>query len=69
MHTNVKVGDILLIMDENLPRGDWPMGIVTSVSKGRDDLVRSVRLRSKGKDIMRPISKLVFLEGSTTNDC
>ena len=60
---NVKVGDILLVIDENMPRGCWPLGLVLKVNTGRDGMVRSVKLRSRGKEIVRPISKLVFVEG------
>ena len=61
---NLKVGDLILIMDENAPRGLWPLGLVLETSVGRDGLVRSVRLRTKCSVLMRPITNLVYLEGS-----
>ena len=60
---NVKVGDLVLIVDESVPRGSWPMGLVTDVTEGRDGLVRSVKMRSRNKQVVRPITKIVFLEG------
>ena len=59
---NVKVGDVVLIMDENTPRGIWPMGQVVEVNEGRDGLVRSARVRTKSTELVRPITKLVVLE-------
>ena len=61
---SLKEGDIVLIMDENTPRNTWPMGKVLETKKGRDDLVRSVKLKTKSTVLTRPIHKLVYLEGS-----
>ena len=61
---NVKVGDIVLIADENVPRGQWPMGRVTSVNVGRDDKVRSCTVLRGKSELVRPIVKLCLLEGS-----
>ena len=61
---NISVNDVMLIVDVSLPRGQWPLGIVTGVNKGRDGLVRSIKLRSRNKTVVRPLSKVVFLEGN-----
>ena len=61
---NLKVGDLLLVMNENVPRGRWPLGKVDDIYVGRDGLVRSVRLSAQPSQLVRPISKIVFLEGS-----
>ena len=61
---NLKVGDLVLVMDENAPRGRWPLGKVDDVNVGRDGLVRSVRLSTQSSQLVRPISKIVFLEGA-----
>ena len=60
---NISVNDVMLIMDVSTPRAQWPLGVVTEVIKGRDDLVRSIKMRSRGKIVVRPLSKVVFLEG------
>ena len=66
---NVKVGDLVLVMDQALPRYCWPMGVVTDVTKGRGDgLVRSVELRMRGKLMRRGITNIVMLEGSSLTD-
>ena len=61
---NVCVGDLVLIVDENSPRGYWPLGLVIELIKGRDDLVRSVKMRARNKVVVRPITKVVLLEGN-----
>ena len=60
---NVKIGDIVLLCEENTPRFLWPMGRVIEVNMGRDQLVRSVRIKTRSTELVRPISKIVKLEG------
>ena len=33
---DVKVGDLVVIINENSPRESWPMGIVIDTSAGRE---------------------------------
>ena len=61
---NVKIGDLVLLVYENSTRGCWPLGLVVEVIQGRDGMVRSVKMRSKGKLVVRPITKVVFIQGS-----
>ena len=60
---DIKVGDLVMIANENVARGSWPLGLVTDVTTGRDGHVRSVKMRSRDKVVVRPITKIVFLEG------
>jgi len=59
---NVKEGDLVLLMDENLPRRVWPLGVIVEVIMGRDKFVRSVRVRTRASIFVRPITKIVSLE-------
>ena len=59
---NVKVNDIVLIVDENTPRGLWPLGIVSEVKVSGDGLVRTVHVKTQSTTLVRPISKIVWLE-------
>ena len=59
---NFQVGDLVLICQESLPRGLWPLAIVQSVNVGRDGLVRSVKVKTSTTSLVRPITKLVLLE-------
>ena len=61
---NLKIGDVVLVTDVQTYRNFWPLGLVTDVIKSDDGLVRTVKLRCQGKEIIRSINKVVFLEGS-----
>ena len=59
---NVQEGDLVLVLERQLPRNEWPVGRVTSVQTGSDGLVRSARVRTKNNELLRPIVKLCILE-------
>lgn len=40
---NVQVNDVILLKDKDLHRSDWPLGVVTNVFPGGNDIVRKVR--------------------------
>ena len=61
---NLRIGDLVLVVEENTPRGLWPLGIITDVNLGRDNLVRSVKIRTRSTQMVRPITKVVLLESS-----
>ena len=61
---NLKEGDLVLVVDENTPRGLWPLGLIIGVHFGRDGLVRSVRVRTNATTLVRPVTKIILLEGS-----
>ena len=63
-HRSMREGDVVLIGDEKVPRGEWPIGRVTSVNIGRDGLVRSCTVKTARSELVRPIVKLYLLEGS-----
>jgi hypothetical protein len=63
------VSDIVLISDDNTPRGKWPMAIITETIRGSDGLVRNVMLRThNGKVLSRPVQRLYLLEGARASD-
>ena len=59
---NVAPGDVVLLVDTSNPKGHWPLGRIQEVFPGPDGQVRVVRVRSAGKDYVRPITKLCPLE-------
>ena len=61
-HKNLKVGDLVLLTEENTPRFLWPMGMVKEVKLGRDGLVRVVKIQTNTTTLIRPISKVILLE-------
>ena len=44
---NFAIGDIVLVMDQAMPRNWWPLGKVIEVDSGRDGLVRSMKVNQK----------------------
>ncbi|XP_075167525.1 uncharacterized protein LOC142239617 [Haematobia irritans] len=58
---NVEIGDLVLVFDERIPPGQWPLGRVTDVHPGADGRVRVVSLKSNGKVYKRPVSKIAVL--------
>ena len=60
---NFKVGDVVLLCEENTPRFLWPLGLVVDVKVGRDNLIRTVKVKTKSTELIRPVSKVVKLEG------
>ena len=59
---SVKQGDVVLVGDFTLPRGQWPLARVIEATPGRDGLVRSATVLCRDKKIRRPITKLYMLE-------
>lgn len=71
---NLKVGDVVLDIDELLPRGEWRLARVLETFSGKDGLVRRVkiffgdkRLNNKGQHsnklsiVERPVQKLILI--------
>ena len=65
---NFEVDNLVLVMDQSLPRNEWPLGRVVEVKNGRDNKVRSCKIRiQKTKSnfettlLDRPIVKLIKL--------
>nr|XP_054757838.1 uncharacterized protein LOC129263947 [Lytechinus pictus] len=77
-HRNLQVGDVVLVIDQEVPRMKWPLAVVTAAAPDADGLVRKVRVRvgnkeldSKGRplkkptELLRPIQKIVLLMESS----
>lgn len=56
---NLEVGDLVIGVDENLPRGTWPRERVTAAYPGRDRVVKVVDMATAGGLLRRPSKKLV----------
>ena len=61
---DVTVGDLVLLVDGNQPRGLWKKGVVVSVAKGDDGHVREVELKTVSGLQRRDIRKICLLEGA-----
>ncbi|XP_073841184.1 uncharacterized protein [Musca autumnalis] len=58
---NVKVNDMVVIKEDNIPPNEWRLGRVTSVLPGADQLVRVAEVKTERGLIVRPVVKLVVL--------
>ena len=58
----VKEGDIVLLLKEQTKRHKWPLAKVIETLKGRDGLVRTVKLLCDQKEVTRPVQLIVPLE-------
>ena len=57
-----RVGELVVVQENGVAQGRWPLAIVTEVVRGRDSRVRSLHLRAKGSTYHRPVCKVVKLE-------
>ena len=60
----IKIGDVVLL-NECAKREYWPLARVIEVFKGHDGIVRSVKLKCRGKILTRPTKLIYLLESST----
>ena len=58
-------GDIVLLQDDDLPRNQWPLTLVTKVFPSKDGCIRKVQLlltrEGRWKFLERPIHKTILL--------
>jgi len=59
---SLKIGDIVIIIDDTAPRNLWRRGIVEDVHPGVDKKVRSATVRTSTGTYKRPVAKLARLE-------
>ena len=59
---SLKIGDIVLVIQDNTPRGKWPLGRVIEVISSEDGLIRSANVKIGDKMYRRPVAKLCMLE-------
>jgi hypothetical protein len=64
---NFIVNDVVLVLEENKPRCNWPLGRVIQVyTNAGDKLVRSVKLKTSSSELVRSVDKIVLLEEDPT---
>lgn len=57
----LKIGDVVLLIDNTLPRNMWPLGRVTKTYPGKDGVVRVADIRTRGGELRRPVKKMILL--------
>ncbi|XP_058827081.1 uncharacterized protein LOC131687057 [Topomyia yanbarensis] len=60
-NTNIKPGQLVVILDEFLAPLKWPLARIISIHPGPDDLARVVTLRTAKGVIQRPVVKICLL--------
>ena len=58
---NLKVGDVVLIMQESTPRNVWRLGRILQVKTDSKNLVRSATVKTSTTTLERPITKLILI--------
>lgn len=64
--SNLKIDDVVIVVDEASPRCHWSLGRVVKVNTDTDGLVRSATVKCGVTLMERPLSKLVLLCESET---
>ena len=59
---NAEVGDLVLVIDANVPRGQWRMARIVNVIPGNDGVVRVSEIKTSAGNLLRPFTKLCLLE-------
>ena len=66
---NLKVDDLVMLTDDDMPPTLWPIVMVKEIHPGKDKKVRVATVRtSNGKVFVRPISKLRYLPCNNSNN-
>ena len=61
-HIDFEVGDVVIVVDPQSPRGKWPLGRITKTFPGNDGHVRVVKVKVGQHEYNRPIHRLCPLE-------
>lgn len=59
---NLKEGDVVMLIEPDTRRGEWPLGRVIEGIPGPDGLVRVVKVKTGNKEYLRPVHRLCPLE-------
>ena len=65
---NLKIDDLVLIIDENSLPLQWKRGRIIELYSGKDSVVRSVKLKTQYGELVRPVVKLCKLPTSDSVD-
>ena len=58
---NLKIGDMVLVKHDSLPPSRWLLGQIVKCNSGKDELVRTVRVKTASSEYERPITQICLL--------
>lgn len=61
IETNIKVNDMVIVREDNLPPTQWCVGRVLETFPDKEGLVRTVKIRTPSTELIRPITKLCIM--------
>ena len=61
---SLKTGDLVLMVDEKIPRGQWPLAVVQEIYPDSRGIVRHVMVRKADGLLKRDVRKLCLLEAA-----
>lgn len=59
---DLKVDDLVLVMEKDVVRGQWPLGRIKEVFPGPDGHIRVVKIKTSRGEVIRNITKVCHLE-------
>lgn len=67
--SQVKIGDVVLVGNDNTKRLNWPLAKIEELIPGRDGRTRVVRLKTTNGELIRPIQRIYpLLEGQPAHN-
>ena len=63
---HLKIGDLLLVIDESAPHGRWPKGVVQDVFTNHYVVVQQVNVRTSPAILHLDVRKFCLLEGASS---
>lgn len=64
----LEIGDVVMIVDPQLPRALWPVGKISQVFLGADGRVRAANVEVKGRTYTRIVARLILLPALPEDD-
>lgn len=58
---NVRVSDVVIVVDQNKQRSEWIKGVIKAVYHGNDGIIRVVDVKTINGVLRRPVAKIIVL--------
>ena len=65
---SLETGQVVMMVDPQLPRASWPVGRITKTMPGTDGRVRSVEIQVKNRTYIQPVARLIPLPEMTEDE-